>query len=197
MSKALLRAGEAEFNHNDWKIADRVDRLYMYILWPTRFKPSITERELEYLKRLKTTYGLLVDYGSEVKVERFLRHQFRENSGELAYIKQLINDTKRLFGNFLEHNEDFERWALKERYMRVMDHAEADGDFETVRKCLDSIAKLEGLNRPQKVEETVKDLTMPPLIITTDPKALDDKDEAFKEELIQSIEEAEIIDDEA
>lgn len=172
MSKALLRRAEGKFKVADFKRADLVDRLYMYMIQPSTFEGVISFDEKDRLEKIKAAHALLLEFGSEYKVAGILRSRYPELKKHAGLAESLISDTKRLFGDIQGLNEQYERYIIKEKYYKVIEEAQAAEDFETVRKCLDSIAKLEGLNRPAEVAEEIPDLTIPPLVITTDPDVL-------------------------
>lgn len=170
---------------NDWRRAekdkDRLDRIYMYMLQPDYFEPYISKYDKQYLGRLTEVHALFREYMSEYKVMKAMIRLFDWVSVPNR-CKPYIQDCQRLFGDFQKRSAEFDRMILRERYFKIAERAKAAEDFDTERKCLDSIMKLDGLDKHGVGEEDPQQITIPAITFTTDPVAL--------------IEEAQIVGDE-
>jgi len=166
------------FTIDDWKQADRIERLYIYLLQPDDFELSYEDEE--YLDCLKQVWTILGKTMAKMKqVSRIVDMIGVTTRTAFKY----IDDAQALFGEILKTDAEVELAVMKERYYRLADKAEKDGDFDTARRCMDSaqniIEKLEARKpKQQRVFATV--------IFTDDPKALTathDGDEIEFEEL--------------
>ena len=168
---------EPLFSRNDWKEADQLGRIYIHLLQP--------EFELEYpdeekLEQLKQVWAILGKTMSKMKQIRRIE-EFCGVTTRTAF--KFIDEAQQLFGQILKVDSEVELAAMKERYYRLADKAEKEGDYDTARRCIDSaqalIAKIEASQPAQKrVFATV--------IFTDDPKALQaqhDGDEIEFEEI--------------
>lgn len=168
---------EPLFSRNDWKEADQLGRIYIHLLQP--------EFELEYpdeekLEQLKQVWAILGKTMSKMKQIRRIE-EFCGVTTRTAF--KFIDEAQQLFGQILKVDSEVELAAMKERYYRLADKAEKEGDYDTARRCMDSaqalIAKIEASQPAQKrVFATV--------IFTDDPKALQaqhDGDEIEFEEI--------------
>ena len=154
---------EPLFSRNDWKEADQLGRIYIHLLQP--------EFELEYpdeekLEQLKQVWAILGKTMSKMKQIRRIE-EFCGVTTRTAF--KFIDEAQQLFGQILKVDSEVELAAMKERYYRLADKAEKEGDYDTARRCIDSaqalIAKIEASQPAQKrVFATV--------IFTDDPKAL-------------------------
>ena len=154
---------EPLFSRNDWKEADQLGRIYIHLLQP-EFELSCEDEEK--LEQLKQVWAILGKTMSKMKQIRRIE-DFCGVTTRTAF--KFIDEAQQLFGQILKVDSEVELAAMKERYYRLADKAEKDGDYDTARRCMDSaqalIAKIEASQPAQKrIFATV--------IFTDDPKAL-------------------------
>jgi cell division protein ZapA (FtsZ GTPase activity inhibitor) len=166
------------FTIEDWKEANRLERLYIHLLQPDDFELDYEDED--YLDALKQVWTILGKTMAKMKqVSRIVDLIGVTTRTAFKY----IDDAQALFGEILKTDAEMELSVMKERYYRLADKAEKSGDYDTARRCMDSaqtiIEKLEARKpKQQRVFAAV--------IFTDDPKALTaqhDGDEIDFEEL--------------
>jgi len=165
------------FTIDDWKQADRIERIYINLV-QREFELSYEDEE--YLEKLKKVWAILGKTMTKMKQVELIQ-EFAMVTTRTAF--KYIDDAQALFGEILKTDAEIELAALKERYYLLADKAEQLQDYDTARRCMESaqaiIEKIQALNpKKQRVFATV--------IFTDDPKALTathDGDEIEFEEL--------------
>lgn len=179
MSKALLKKHSDIWTKLDYKKADTaVERCFLYMMRPQYFENVISQHDRDYLDRLKMTHALILEHGSHSTVSKIIADTFPGISGSMAKARQYIEDTRRLFGDLIEPRPEYDRMILKEKFMRIAELAEKAEDYDTQRKCFDSIMKLEGLDKhTPEMAPPPPPGEIPTITITSDPGALNQGDE--------------------
>lgn len=159
----LSRKQRQLFTRHDWNQADRLEKIYIHLLQP---EFDLTYEEEDYLDTLKQVWSILGKTMTKMKQVRLIE-EFAGVTTRTAF--KYIDEAQALFGEILKTDAEMELAALKERYYRLADKAEKDGDFDTARRCIESaqglIDKIEAMKpKKQRVFATV--------IFTDDPKAL-------------------------
>lgn len=170
----------------DWRKAkkDRLQRIYLYVMEPTVFGRCISKYDLEHLDRMQVALSLFQHYMSESKVEKALVKAIK-SLRSVAEVRPIIRDCKELFGDMMERDKDFDRMILRERLYKIAERAKDSEDYDTERKCIDSIMKLDGLDKHESVD-AVPELKLPKIVFSNNISALLESD----------AEEAEIVEDE-
>jgi hypothetical protein len=151
------------FTIDDWKQADRIERIYINLV-QREFELSYEDEE--YLEKLKKVWAILGKTMTKMKQIELIQ-EFAMVTTRTAF--KYIDDAQALFGEILKTDAEIELAALKERYYLLADKAEQLQDYDTARRCIESaqaiIEKIQALNpKKQRVFATV--------IFTDDPKAL-------------------------
>lgn len=151
------------FTTDDWKQADRIERIYINLV-QREFELSYEDEE--YLEKLKKVWAILGKTMTKMKQVELIQ-DFAMVTTRTAF--KYIDDAQALFGEILKTDAEIELAALKERYYLLADKAEQLEDYDTARRCMESaqaiIEKIQALNpKKQRVFATV--------IFTDDPKAL-------------------------
>ena len=193
MKRVLLKK---IFSRNDFlKATTRVERMYMHMVDPTL---QLSEKEEDHLNLLKATYMIVIQGKSRAETARLVK-SLTGASGTSEY--RLIEEAQRLFGNFEGIDKRVQRGILRDKLMRLLEIAEneieenakqAQGDYhnkegvaivvnsdtDRPRKIIETLMKLDRL---ELEDEEGDDNTIPELIITSDPKALQQPENEFEE----------------
>lgn len=152
------------FTEDDWKDANQIDRLYMNILEPDRWKLSMAdEQKLELLRETWAIMGKKAAYASRLKL---MQQHVDATEGQIA---KYFREAQELFGDLLQVNIETELQAAYQRFMRLYEKAQTAGDFEAARRCQGDALKVLDLLELRKPKQQKQ---YPNIIFTSDPKAL-------------------------
>ena len=194
MSRVLLRK---IFSRNDFLKATRVERMYMHVLQPS-FKLSL--EDADHLDLLRAAYLIIVKGKSRAETARLIK-SLTGAAGTSEY--RIMAEAQQLFGNFEEVDKRVQRGILRDKLMRLLEIAEneieenhkqvegegnsEDGvaivlnsDTDRPRKIIETLMKLDRLDLD---DEEMPDTTIPELIITSNPKVLNQQVEVEEAEL--------------
>lgn len=103
------------FGKDDFKVADRFGRMYMYMVQPNDFE--LTDRDEKYFKKLKWVYPLLC----EGKPRHHVKKMILELDGGIwaNQAEGLIKDAERLFANFSKVNKSLLRGIYREKMLSL------------------------------------------------------------------------------
>lgn len=150
----------------------------MHLLDPDAFE--LTYEQEDRLENLRKIWGIMTKHLSTMKRVKLI---MREMDVSRRTVFRMMEDAQYLFGDIMKTTAEEELAIMKEKYYRLADRAEKDGDFDTARRCMDSareiIQKLDDL-KPKKQDAFLS------IEFTSDPKALtahahDTEDADFEE----------------
>lgn len=180
MSRVLLRK---IFSRNDFLKATRVERMYMHMLQPSF---ELSQEDADHLDLLRAAYLIIVKGKSRAETARLIK-SLTGAAGTSEY--RIIAEAQQLFGNFEEVDKRVQRGILRDKLNRLLQIAEGDlsdfsdnedpedpevfvarnKDTEPARKIIETLMKLDRLDLD---DEEMPDTTIPELIITSNPKVL-------------------------
>ncbi len=194
MSRVLLRK---IFSRNDFLKATRVERMYMHMLQPSFI---LSPEDAEHLDLLRAAYLIIVKGKSRAETARLIK-ALTGAAGTSEY--RIMAEAQQLFGNFEEVDKRVQRGILRDKLMRLLEIAEneieenakraqgedpdeegvsiiVNSDTDRPRKIIETLMKLDRLDLD---DEEIPDTTIPELIITSNPKALNQHVEVEEAEL--------------
>lgn len=191
MSRVLLRK---IFSRNDFLKATRVERMYMHMLQPSFI---LSQEDAEHLDLLRAAYLIIVKGKSRAETARLIK-ALTGAAGTSEY--RIMAEAQQLFGNFEEVDKRVQRGILRDKLNRLLEIAEGDlsdlsdnedpdapevfvartKDTEPARKIIETLIKLDRLDLD---DEEIPDTTIPELIITSNPQALNQHVEVEEAEL--------------
>lgn len=164
MSKELSQ--KRVFSEVDFKNADRIDRMYIYLLDKGRFELNLTDRT--YLSILKRAYAILCEgkpRRETVKLIAYLEDEAETN------VYRIIRDAQNLYARFEDVDRRIQRGILREKLELLAQKAEEKDDLFQARLCYEALSRLDGLNRVD--DEKPKKTELPKVVIfTNNPQAL-------------------------
>jgi hypothetical protein len=152
------------YSPEDWASADPIERLYIHLLQPTDF-PLSYELE-EKLIALRGVWAIMCENSRQIVRTRMIS-ALLDVSERTVY--RYMEDARYLFGDILMINAELELQLLKERYYALADEAQDAGDIDVAKKCLDSAREI----LVEQMRNQPKDqAALPPVLWTSDPAAL-------------------------
>lgn len=152
------------FTEQDWENADRIDRLYMYLMEPDRWVLSYEEDD--YLENLRKVWAIVCKQSTPRGRMKLIAYHMNVTE---RTIRNYINEATRLFGDMLAIDVELELSLAYNRMMKLHDKARESGDYETARRCQDNalgiLEKIEAA-KPKQVKK------YPTITFTSDPTAL-------------------------
>lgn len=155
------------YTEQDFLQADRMDKIFMHILFPDQF--NLNKTDSEYLELLQDAYRLVRKELSDHAVLRLVEEAYPEISKYRRH--KLINDVKRLWGNIVHRNKEYDRLVLRERLVKLANRARKAGDLQEERRALQAIIRMDGLDVHDVEKFNPADIQLPTVIFTADPKA--------------------------
>lgn len=190
MSQKKSNAGSSllAYSHKDFKDADRLNRLRMYMIEPGKF--DLNSEDWEYYIFLEGCFHLVINELSRTVAVQKIKTAYPDITHSHAIIA--YENVSELFGTVVDTNRRIQKGKITERLAILADKAyqnaiffvkveNEDGSvdekevcdkewFEISRKLMADIATIERYDK----EVPILDPTMfqiPPLIITSDPEA--------------------------
>jgi len=155
----------------------------MYMMQPEDF--TISDQDERYLEDLTAVFHVMSQVMSDKKVVNILRKSiFKRRNLSLATVYRMITDTRDLFGNVVKRNREFDKTVIRDKYIALHDKLirismACQNDpkasikaIEQARLTLSNIVRLDGLDQQAAEGLTPDQLSLPTLIITSDPAAL-------------------------
>ncbi len=167
MSKLLSKR---VYDYNDWRRAqkgDRVQRIFIHMMDEEGRFP-LSDKDHRVYEAIKKCFSIMSEHTSMAKVHALTKTASGLKSDAAVY--RIINETKQIFGNIIESNKKFERFAMTERLYEIARRAKESGAIKEEIEALKQIRLLNALH----VEDD-KGADMP----TEIPKAIFTDDPAF------------------
>lgn len=173
MSTTLSR--KRVFSLKDFKAADRVDRFYIHMMQPSDFE--LNDQDKRYLEVLKRAYVIMCE--GHTRREMVIQiAALEEEASQNTY--RILRDAESLFGRFEDVDRRIQRGIIRERLELLAKKAKENEDIEEERKCYEALIKLDRLDQPEMAANA--DTTLPMLVITDDPAALEAEDAEIVED---------------
>jgi hypothetical protein len=164
MSKKAIRI----YTEKDFTAADRLDRIVMAMMEPSRF--ILSESEDVYREKLTMAYAQVWEEYRQSEAIKWIQENVDEC--ETWYKSHRVYaDMCAVFGHFLTKNKAMQRAIVVEKFYAYAKRAEDDENIELAAKMLDKAAQLEGLYVIE-AEFDPADFQIPAPIITSDPRVL-------------------------
>lgn len=179
MSKRLLR--KKVFELSDFQRANRIERLYIYLMEPDSF--ALNDVDFKYLNLLKKAFHIMSNEVSNVSAATLIYETLDIETESRVW--KIMDDVRQLFGNMIKRNKEFDRMVLQEKIANIAKKANEDKKMELELECYRTMMKLSGADVHSADNIDPTEIQLPDLIFTSDPAALYNPD----------IEDAEIIDE--
>lgn len=166
MSKKLQKL--RVFSAKEFKEGTRLDKIYINIINPDRFKLNNTDTV--YLDKLRSAFVIYDEEITERGVMLKLKGIYPDSSDRHLY--QVIRDCKQLFGNLTDRNIKFDKMIQRERILRHIGKAQVDGDHKAVAAFEKLLISIDGTDKSVDEGFDPEMLKLPDLIFTEDPKVL-------------------------
>jgi hypothetical protein len=157
---------------------------------------ELCQEDADHLDLLRAAYLIIVKGKSRAETARLIK-SLTGAAGTSEY--RIIAEAQQLFGNFEEVDKRVQRGILRDKLNRLLQIAEGDlsdfsdnedpedpeffiarnKDTEPARKIIETLMKLDRLDLD---DEEIPDTTIPELIITSNPKVLNQRVEVEEAE---------------
>lgn len=131
---------------------------------------DLTEEDEGYRQLLEAANKYLSHGYTRAQTVKMLRGAGEVPSMTEAHAYKVIRDALDIFGDLGESSERGLRHILSEQYLTLANIARKEGDLETWRRCLDSVARLSGLFRDIQAPKVRQQILV--VGFTDDPAAL-------------------------
>lgn len=173
LSKKLTKV--SLFSREDFKSAKRIERIYIWMMEPERFR--LSDKDMAYFETLKAAFIILSSTLSMRKAVEMIRHTSMKHSLNGKTISEraaynVINDVKNLFGDVLKRNKEFDRMVITERIAEIAERAESDGDDELALSAYKELGKFKMLHKEESNEINTDDVDLPQLVVGSNPDYL-------------------------
>lgn len=172
------------YTKNDFKKADRLERIYLSMIEPDLFEPMLSYDEEAYMKQLHQAYQGCYKQLSRGAAIKFIQTTI-QGCEMIGRANRLLDDMQKLYGRFIDKNLALKQSILVEKMYEDAERISGmgkrmadEGNYEAAANMLEranlireKAAKIEGLDRVNKGWQP-EDFELPELVITTDPKAL-------------------------
>jgi len=180
MSNALLK--QRAYSDADWKKASRIERFFIYMQEPDRF--ALTETEYRYFENVQQAFHIVSKKLSlAASINMILESKTIRGIDTWYAASKLVNDVQELYGNIIKRNKDFQRAMIIEKLTKLYKKANKEGNITEARRCLMGIAKIDRLDEPDEHVFDPSTFLIPAPIFTSDPKALEEVQDAEYEEI--------------
>lgn len=165
------------FTEDEFKAAEPLDRLYMYLMQPDDF--WLDQREGLKLEALRSTWAIMCSKPSTWRRVKVIMEALHVSEGTA---RRYIHEAAQLFGDILKTDTDIELRILRDKYLSLAERAELSGEYDVARRCYDSAsAMMDKIEARTPVQKRV----FAAVVFTNDPKALtsrvDAEDVAYEE----------------
>jgi hypothetical protein len=171
------------FTQDDFKAADRIERIYIWMMHENRF--ILAPRDQDYADKLRQAYVIMTEHLTEKERIKMMRQIYPEYRA--SQILKLLDDAEALFGRFRKMNQEFQDKMSRERLLGILEelHAtpEENRGKDYYKLLLDTEKLIMDLNNKIKEEEQrEEDLSIPPVMFGSDPRLLHAEDVQYEEE---------------
>lgn len=166
------------YSIEDFRSADRIDRLHMYLLYPDQFQLNKTDSE--YLDLLRRVYAIIADELSDHNAFALIKSANPDLSDYRLH--KALRDVKRLWGDIVYRNKQFDRQVLRERLATLVDKASEAQDLTEERRAIQAIIRLDGLDQHDTQSIDPDDIELPDITFTDEPGAFYEDAEVVADE---------------